>query len=81
MKAERHTPSLSSLVGVNKAFHVPSTVRKLDGSEVQNKKSQTQADLGSDMNLISLGMVRFLGLTTHSFTRGDWIQRALYAYC
>lgn len=66
MEAERHTRFLSSLVGVDKAFRVPSIVRKPDGSEIKVEKRQTQADQGSDMNVISIGMVRSLGLATHS---------------
>ncbi len=68
VEAEKETRFLSTLVGVDKAFRVPATVRKPDGVEVKIDKRQTQADQGSDMNVISTGMVRFLGLTTHSLS-------------
>ena len=64
VEAERHTIFLSSLIGVDKAFRLSSTVRKPDGSEIKIDKKQTQADQGSDMNVLSSGMVRFLGLPT-----------------
>lgn len=63
-EAERHTRFLSSLVGVDKAFRVPATVKRPNGSELSLEKSHTQADQGSDMNVISAGLVRVLGLPT-----------------
>ena len=62
---ERQTRFLGTLVGAEKAFRVPSTVRKPTGEEVELEKSRSQADQGSDMNVISQGMVRFLGLKLH----------------
>ena len=62
---EGQTRFLGSLVGSEKAFRVPSVVRKPKGEEVELEKGRTQADQGSDMNVISQGMVRFLGLELH----------------
>lgn len=62
VEAEKHTRFLSSLVGVDKAFRVPSMIKKPNGAEVKLEKSQTQADQGSDMNVLSTGLVRMLGL-------------------
>ncbi len=64
-EAEKHTIFLSSLVGIEKAFRVPVTVKKPSGAEVKIEKSRSQADQGSDMNVISIGMVSMLGLTKY----------------
>ena len=58
----KQTLFLRSLIGIDKAFRVPAVVRKPDGSEVGIDRNQTQSDQGSEMNVISQGMVRWLGL-------------------
>ena len=62
MEAEKHTRFLSTLSGSDKAFRVVTVVRMANGSEVVLEKPQTQADQGSEMNVISMGLVRMLGL-------------------
>ena len=62
MTEDKHTKFLSTLMGLEKAFRVPSVVRKPDGTEVKIEKSQNQTDQGSDMNVISQGMVNYLKL-------------------
>ena len=64
-KSKRFTRQLSSLVGVDKAFRVSAIAKRLDGTEVELEKGNHQADQGSDMNVISLGMTRFLKLELH----------------
>ena len=60
MTEDKHTKFLSTLIGLEKAFRVPSVVRKPDGTDVEIEKSQSQTDQGSDMNVISQGMVNHL---------------------
>ena len=60
---ERHTRFLSALVHLDKAFRILTEVLKADGSTCTLERKYTQADQGSDMNVISAGLVRFLGLT------------------
>ena len=62
---ERFTRHLTSLVGKDKAFRVPATAKKPDGTEVKLEKRDNQADQGSEMNVISLGMTRHLSLVLH----------------
>ena len=62
MTEDKHTKFLSTLVGFEKAFRVPATVKKPDGIEVKIERSQSQTDQGSDMNVISQGMVTYLNL-------------------
>lgn len=64
-KEDKHTRFLRSLLGMDKAFRVPAKVKKPDNSEVSLEISQSQADQGSDMNVISMGLVRSLGLELH----------------
>ena len=57
-----HTKFLSTMVGAEKAFRIPGTVR---AGRVETKldKREIQADQGSDMNVMSPPMVRKLKLT------------------
>jgi len=66
VEAERHTRFLSTMVGKDKAFRIPCFIQKPDGSTVHLDKSYVQADQGSDMNMISTGLVKYLGLQSHS---------------
>ena len=54
------------MIGVDKAFRVLCSIQKPDGTEVQLDKRYVQADQGSDMNVISAGLVRHLHLDLHS---------------
>lgn len=66
MEAEKHTRFLSTLSGSDKAFRVITVVRMANGTEIVLEKPQTQADQGSEMNVISMGLVRMLGLELHA---------------
>jgi len=66
VEAERHTRFLSTMVGKDKAFGIPCSIQKSDGSIVHLDKSYVQADQRSDMNVISTGLVKYLGLQSHS---------------
>ncbi|KAF6238773.1 hypothetical protein HO173_003280 [Letharia columbiana] len=61
-QAERHTRQLSAMIAVEKAFRIPSTIFKPEGTTMLLEKKYTQGDQGSDMNVVSMGLVRFLGL-------------------
>ena len=65
-RAVRHTGLLITLVEVDKAFRIQCTIYKPDGTVVVLEQKLTQADQGSEMNVISAGLVRFLGLHLHS---------------
>ena len=41
---ERHTRFLSAMIGLDKAFRLPSTVLKPDGTQVELDKKYTQAE-------------------------------------
>ena len=56
-----HTKHLSTLSGAEKAFRIPSTVKTGDGSDLTLEKKETQADQGSEMNVVSGAMVRKVG--------------------
>ena len=62
MTEDKHTKFLQTLIGLEKAFRVPSVVRRPDGIDEEIDKSQSQSDQGSDMNVISQGMVNHLKL-------------------
>ena len=47
---------------MNKAFRVPSTVKKPNGSEVKLKKSHTQTNQESNINVISVELIRLVDL-------------------
>lgn len=51
---------------MDKAFRNLCTIIKPDGIVVALEKKLTQADQGSDMNLISVGLTRKLGLVLRS---------------
>ena len=62
-----NTRFLSSLVGFDKAFRIPASVRVEGQPELlELDKSQVQADQGSDMNVILTAMVKRLSLEMHS---------------
>ena len=65
-RAVRHTRLLITLVEVDKAFRIQCTIYKPDGTVVVLEQKLTQADQGSEMNVISAGLARFLGLVLHS---------------
>lgn len=65
VEAEKHTRFLSNLVGVDKAFRIPATVKLEDGELVDIEKRYVQGDQGSDMNVISADLVQRLRLTLH----------------
>ncbi len=46
---EKHTRFISNLLGIDKAFRVPSTIINHDASKIQLDKCYVQADQGSDM--------------------------------
>ena len=52
-------------MGVEKAFRIPTVVRSR-GQELSLERRHTQADQGSELNVISGGMVRQLGLEVKS---------------
>jgi hypothetical protein len=66
VEAERHTRFLSTMVGKDKAFRIPCSIQKPDGSTVHLDKSYVQADQRSDMNVISTELIKYLGLQSHS---------------
>jgi len=63
---DRHTRFLSTMIGTDKAFRIEVTIIMPDGTTIVLEKRYTQADQGSDMNVMSSGLVRLLGLTLHS---------------
>ena len=66
--ADAHTRFLQTLVGVEKAFRIPAVVRS-QGQELALKRRHTQADQGSELNVISSAMVRQLGLKMKSLSK------------
>jgi len=67
-EAEKHTRFLSTIICKDKAFRIPCTIKKADGANIRLEKSYVQADQGSDMNVISTGLVRQIGLDMHSLS-------------
>ncbi len=67
-EAEKHTRFLSTIIGKDKAFRIPCTIKKADGADIRLEKSYVQADQGSDMNVISTGLVHQIGLDMHSLS-------------
>lgn len=63
---EKHTRFLSTMIGMDEAFRLPCTVTRLDGIIIALDKKFVQADQGSDMNVMSSGLVRHLGLILHA---------------
>lgn len=61
-EAEKHTRDLNGMKNIDKAFRIPATVMKPDGTTFQLEKAYVQADQGSDINVISHGLVRLLKL-------------------
>ncbi len=59
---DSHTKLLSTLVGAEKAFRISGTVKPGDGTEVTLDKKETQADQGSEMNVVSPAMVKKIKL-------------------
>ena len=52
-----HTQFLSTLVGKEKAFRVPASVRSEGSDEQKLERRQTQVDQGSEMNVVNPSMV------------------------
>ena len=82
--ADSQTRILQNLQGVEKAFRIPCTVKAGDGREIPLGRGVTQADQGSEMNVISealraqlqlpknpLASVGFEGLTMHTADHRD----------
>ena len=59
---DMHTRFLGTLAGMEKAFRLPCSVTRRDGVEEHLDKSIVQADQGSDMNVMSMGLARKLML-------------------
>jgi hypothetical protein len=68
-EAEKHTRFLSMIIGKDKAFRIPCTIKKADGADIRLEKSYVQADQGSDMNVISTGLVHQIGLDMYSLSK------------
>ena len=60
-----HTQFLTNLIGYNKAFQIPCSVRLKDSTEHALKCSKMQADQDSDMNMISDTLAKQLGIKLH----------------
>lgn len=65
MKKEKHTRFLSQLVNMNKTFRVLATVKKSNSINVTLDTSNTQADQGFDINIMSMRLTRVLSLQLH----------------
>ncbi len=59
---KRHTRFLSAIIGLDKAFRLPCSIVKPDGTQIELDKKFTQADQGSDINVLSARLVRHLVL-------------------
>ncbi len=62
---QRHTHFLSTMIGVDKAFRIACIIIKPNGVTVVLERKTTQADQGSDMNVISYSLSRRLELELH----------------
>lgn len=60
-----HTRIISAMFRAEKAFRIPCCIRN-NGVETLLPRSQTQADQGSDLNVISTGLATKLGLQLQS---------------
>lgn len=82
--ADEHIRFLHSLTGVDKAFCIECVVKCLSSVEIQLRKATTQADQGSEMNMISkplvdhlqlvpqlVSSIGFQGLTMHTADHRD----------
>lgn len=58
---DKHTQIVSSLPKSEKAFRIPCIIR-LNNQLIGLERHQTQADQGSDLNVISMGLVQKLNL-------------------
>ena len=67
-----HTQFLTNLIGYDKAFQIPCSVRLKDGTEHVLKCSKMQADQGSDMNMISETLAKQLSIKLHSLSIIDF---------
>ena len=65
---ERHTRFLSAMIGLDKAFRIPCSVIKPNGETLELDQRYTQANQGSDMNVISTGLAQHLGLDLHDLS-------------
>lgn len=64
--SDRHTRFITTMVNSEKAFPTPATMR-VRNVEVALERNHTQADQGSDMNVLSIGMAKNLGFELLSF--------------
>ena len=71
-EAEKHTRDLNDMKNVDKAFRIPAVVIRTDGTTVPLQKSYVQADQGSDINVISQGLVRLLKLDLRPLSEIDF---------
>lgn len=62
--ADAHTRFLGTIMKSEKAFRVPCKIN-VGGHITELPRHQTQADQGSDMNIVSTGLVKQLGLELH----------------
>ena len=65
---ERHIQFLSTMKGLDKAFWIPCSVVKPNRETVELDRKFTQADQGSDMNVVSTALARHRGLNFHALS-------------
>lgn len=64
--AEKNTRFLATMGAVEKAWRVPCSVTTPSGKEVNVERRYNQVDQGSEMSVVSVGMVNHLGLVKRS---------------
>lgn len=64
--AEKNTRFLATIGAVEKAWRVPCSVTTPSGKEVSVDRKYNQVDQGSEMSVVSVGMVNHLGLVKRS---------------
>ena len=65
MKTKKHTRFLSFLINVDKTFKVFISIKKFNESKMFLKKSQTQTNQESDMNVMFIKLIRLFNLFTY----------------
>jgi len=63
--AERHIRALNQKTGKDKQYRLESQIRTKDNRVLDLPRDMTQADQGSDICVVSLGLVNYLKLTLH----------------
>jgi len=63
--AERHTRALNQKTGKDKQYRLESQIRTEDNRVLDLPRDMTQADQGSDICVVSPGLVNYLKLTLH----------------